>query len=350
MNRFRIVAAIAVGALIASSGCGTGQGGSSADSNTLTVTSWGGVWTDNEQKYFFKPFEKDTGIHVKVVVNGSSPMTPALLQEQQNDVSIDLVETENSFVLKDKGYLGPFSSSLMKLFAKKFRPDSYTQWVVNSGQTASLIVCNPKIMKKCPTTPKEFFDTKNYPGPRAIVNEGDNAMALALQADGVSSSELSKRLDIPRAMRKLRSFKQHVQVWPSSGSEQQQILINGEVGAAYMWNGRAYVVKRDNIPGLQMSWTGSTIENGDGYAILKNGPNKKNAEKFLTWLANHPKNQAKWSQALTYPTPTKELDALLPKDIAAALPVGHHPVMLNSGWGAKHQDEIQQNWQQFLGG
>lgn len=350
MSKPRVLVAVLAAALVASSGCGTGASQSSADSNTLTVTSWGGVWTENEQKYFFKPFEKETGIKVKVIVNGSSPMAPALLQQQQNNVTIDLVETENAFVMKEKGFLAPFSPALMKLFKEKFRSDSYSEYVVNSGQTSTLIACNPKVMEKCPKTPEQFFDVENYPGPRAITNQAHNAMAFALMADGVSEQELSQKIDIPRAMRKLRAFKKHVQVWPSSGSEQQQVLINGEVGAALMWNGRAYVVKRDNLPGLQMSWSGATIANGDGYSILKDAPNKKNAEKFLTWLANHPENQAKWSEALTYPTPTKELNSMLPKDIAAALPVGHDPVMLNSDWLAKNQQDMQRNWQQFLGG
>jgi putative spermidine/putrescine transport system substrate-binding protein len=353
---------VAVGALLVlAAACGGGSGktaaatasagsGSSAvKDKQLVITSWGGVWTDNEKRLFFDPFEKDTGIKVQVVVNGSSPMAPALLQAQQGRVAIDISETENAYILKNKGYLQQFPQELMDVFKGAFRSNAYNDYVVNLGQTATLLVCNPAVMKKCPQTPAEFFDVKNFPGPRAINNTNYSSMAFALLADGVPADKLIP-LDIPRAMKKLQSIKSSIAVWPSSGSQQQQVLIDKEVGAAYMWNGRAFVVKSKNIPNLQLIWNGSQTTNGDGYAILKDAPHKQAAYEFFRWLAAHPEAQAEWTKALTYPTPTNQLDSLIPAEISAALPVAAHATILDSQWLAQHQGEMQKAWQGFLGG
>ena len=60
-------------------------------------------------------------------------------------------------------------------------------------------------------------------------------------------------------------------------------------------------------------------------------------------------NQADWTKALTYPTPAKTLASLLPKNIAAALPVGQKVTTTNNFWFAKNETTLQQVWQNFLG-
>jgi spermidine/putrescine-binding protein len=66
---------------------------------TLVVTTWGGVWTQAEQKDLWGPFTKATGIKVQAVVNGSDPAIPAMLGEQTNNVTVDLVEPLNPAVM-----------------------------------------------------------------------------------------------------------------------------------------------------------------------------------------------------------------------------------------------------------
>jgi putative spermidine/putrescine transport system substrate-binding protein len=230
------------------------------------------------------------------------------------------------------------------------RPDSYSDTLVNMGTTATLIACNPDVMDKCPTNPEEFWDVENFPGPRAIVNQSYGAMAFALQADGVPQDEIYP-MDIDRAIEKLEEIKPSVKVWPSSGAEQQQVLIDKEVGAAIMWNGRAFVVKRDNIPNLEMHWDGSIRSDADGLVVMKDAPNKEAAFEYIKWIVEHPENQAKWTEALTYPTPAKDLYDLLPAEIAAALPGEHEENMpQDDQWIVENTTELQKAWQSFLAG
>ncbi len=344
--------------------CGSSSGGSSSQAGanssskpdvsslkgqTMTITSWGGVWTDNEQKYLFTPFTQDTGIKVKVVINGSDPAVPAILQEQQGNVSIDIAESLNPVVLLNKGYAQNFPSWLTSEFASEFAPGAYTANTVDAGDTATVIACNPAVMAKCPTNPQEFFDTVNFPGPRAIVNDPDEAIPMALEADGVSGSQLFP-LDIKRGIDKLKTIKKSVSVWPSSGSQQQQVLIDKQVGAEIMWNGRAFVVQQQNIKNLQISWDGALLPEPNGFVVLKGAPHAQAAFAFFSWMAAHPQNQAQWSAALTYPMPAKGLEKLVPAAVAAALPNGKTGITrTDNKWFAANSKELEQAWQAFLG-
>jgi putative spermidine/putrescine transport system substrate-binding protein len=354
-----VCASLVAVALAACSSSSSGSSGSASASSgppslaslkgsTLVITTWGGVWTQDEQKYLYGPFTKDTGINVRLVTNGSDPSIPAILQEQQNNVSIDIAEPLNPVVMLNKGYAQTFPHWLQAEFAKYLRPGAYTTRSIDIGDTASVIACNPAVMKKCPLTPAEFFDPKAYPGPRAIVDDPTEALPMALEALGVPGNKLFP-LNIPRAMAELKMIKPYISVWPSSGSQQQQVLIDKQVGAAIMWNGRAYVVRQQSIPALKISWSGALLPEPNGFVVLKNAPNAAAAFEYFSWLAQHPKNQAEWTNAITYPTPAKNLDSYLPQAIKSALPVGQKVTITSNYWFAANLNTLEQTWQSFLG-
>jgi putative spermidine/putrescine transport system substrate-binding protein len=312
------------------------------------VTSWGGIWTQDEQKYLYTPFTKATGIKVQVVVNGSDPSVPAMLEESNGDVSIDLVEPANPAVMIGKGWNVPFPSWLLKIFKEDLQPTSYTKNYIDVGNTAYVIACNPAVMKKCPTTPAEFFNIKGYPGPRAISDNPLAAIPMALEALGVPGSKLDGALDVTKAMKLLEKVKSDIAAWPSSGSQEQQLLDDKSVGAEIMDNGRAYVTKQ-TMPGLNVSWTGSVLQEPNGFIVPKGAPNAQLAFAYLRWLAQHPKNQAEWTTAITYPMPAKNLDSLISPSIAASLPVGKKVSIVSNAWAAKNETMLNNIWESFLG-
>jgi spermidine/putrescine-binding protein len=322
---------------------------SSFKGRTLVVTSWGGVWTQLEQKDLYGPFEKATGVHVKIVVNGSDPAIPAILSAQQGKENVDLAEPLNPAELIDKNLASTFPSWLTTTFKQTLSPGRYTSQTFDAGDTATVIACNPAVMKKCPTTPAQFWDTKDYPGPRAIVDDPFEAMPMALEAAGVNPKKMFP-LDINTAIEWLKKIKPDVSVWPSSGSQQQQVLIDKQVGAEIMWNGRAFVVKQQNIPGLVVSWKGSLLPEPNGYVVPANAPDADVAYAYLYWLSLHPKNQAAWTIGISYPMPTKQLAKLVPKSVADALPLPSRiSVTTDNEWFAQHETDVEHAWQSFLG-
>lgn len=317
---------------------------------SLVVASWGGAWTAAAKAAFGDPFSKATGVKVTYIASGNGFGPGVINQEKTGNVQWDMLDAGGSdtFVLHRMGYLATFPKSLVKEMKKTSRPGTVSNYNLDYGTTSDMIVCNPKIMKKCPTNPKQFWDVKHYPGPRAIVDEPDEAIGMALEASGVSPKHLFP-MNINRAITWLKKIKPYVKVWPSSGAQQQQVIIDGEVGAAIMWNGRYFVTKRDSIHNLKGMWGGCLNVPG-GLNVVKNSPDEKVAFAFLKWFVEHPKNQAQFTKAMSYPTPTKKLLKLVPKSIGQALPAAHHCTTLDGVWTSAHDPAIEKAWQQFLTG
>jgi putative spermidine/putrescine transport system substrate-binding protein len=352
MKQRILLTALAAGLVLASAACGSTSTGthsstSSLKGQTITVESWGGVFTTATQNYFATPFSKATGVNVKFAINGSDIDTPALLQEQSHDVSIDLLDGAYVAEINTKNAGQPFPSSLLAYLEARSRPGTVGSDWWGYANTAVLIACNPHIVKKCPTTPQEFFDVKQYPGPRALMADSPDTVLFAEEAAGVSTSHLSTP-NLSLAFRELTAIKPYVKVWTESGSQMQQVMLDGEVGMQFMWNGRAFVDKKLD-PYMQESWTGSTMED-TGWMIPKGAPNLAATYAFLKWIAAHPKNQAEWSDALTYPTPTSQLTKLVPANVAAFLPASFHPYAYTGTWFYTHATQVQNAWQSFLAG
>lgn len=313
----------------------------------LNIVTWGGVWTESTEEYFTKPFSEETGVKVNFIVSGTDPTATVLLQAQQGNVQIDLADTATSARLELDGYLEHFPDDLLSVLEETSREGTVFPYTWELGSTATLIVCNPNIVDTCPTNAAEFWDVENFPGRRAFAASYSSAMTFALLADGLSCDDVWP-MDVERSIASLREIKPHITVWPDSGSMQEQVMVDEEVGIAFMWNGRAHVVKRDHIPELEFYWDDSTVSSGGGYAVPKGAPNADVAFAFIKWLAQHPEQQAKWTEALTYPTPTTQLLDIIDEEIAAALPAAHDPCTIEGLPLAEQTDEMQAAWQAFL--
>lgn len=344
---------------LATSACGASSG-QGDDQNQVVIASWGGAWTDYAKQYFFEPFTKDTGIKVVVDTPGGGFAAQVRSQQQAGSVKWDILDgpgSDASALALVAGYGAKYPDSLVQKLEPLVRPGmlrptpSNVYWLMY-GQTSTVLACNPDMVKKCPQTPAQFFDTENYPGTRGIAGYNPyEPMAYALMADGVPHDKLFP-MDIPRAMAKLRQIKPHVSVWPNSPSECQQVLADKEVGMAYCPNGRAYVVKQQVLPNLQISWDGA-VNADEGWVVLKDAPHRSAAFKFVEWFAEHPEAQVQWTNALSYMTPTNEVSRLVSPKVAPFLYTAHehdNVAQLDGVWIAKNLDPIAKAWKGFTTG
>jgi spermidine/putrescine-binding protein len=361
----RLNLAVAAAAIIVVTACGgsTPTGNSSSNGPltptqtkgmTLTIEGWGGVWTDTTKK-FADHFAQQYGVTIQYP-SAPNPGTELHLQEQSGNVQMDVVDTI-SYTNYKQGDVATFPDWLVNEIKKNVSPDCATNYVVGCyGSTAYVIACNPAVVQKCPTNAKEFWDVQNFPGPRAIsgTTPPDAQLLFAELAAGTPQDKLYP-IDINAAINKLKEIKPHIQVWPTSGSQMQQVLRDKEVGIEYGWNGRIFVVKNQNIPNLQVSWDDSTVAGGGsaGLAVAKGSPNAQLAFTFLWWWIQQAQLQADWTTALTYPTPNKQVNSLLAPDILAAMPgAPNHakPVNIDPEFSYQHQADEQRAWQQFITG
>jgi putative spermidine/putrescine transport system substrate-binding protein len=318
------------------------SGPASLRGRTLVVATWGGAWTDNSRKYFFDPFSQETGVRVVTTIT-SAYATSVAQQEQNHDVLWDLLDAPgvDTGVLQVQGYEAQYPADLVKSLIPLVRPGTIRPSTDDAyhllyGQTTDLIACNPKVIQRCPTTPAEFFDVKNFPGRRAIyVGVPAVTFLFALEADGVQPANFYP-IDIPRAVKKLQTIKPYVSVWTVNSSQAQQVLADGEVGMEFLANGRAYIVKKDNIPQLRLYWNGALMDD-EGWVVVKGAKNADVAFAFIKWFGEHPKNQAGFTEALTYVTPARDLVTLVSPATLAALPVNQKGVVQVDGLAIARQ-------------
>lgn len=360
--KYMVGGAAALASLLVLTACGgSDSAGSAGDDSgesiasgdltgrTLTITSWGGGWTDSTKEFFADPFMEETGAKVEFAINGLDPIAPVLLQAQQGNVSIDVIDGVGLGKLQVRDLLEPFPDELVAIFEETSRPDTVGEHVWGYGDTATVIVCNPTIVEKCPTTAAEFWDVENFPGDRGIDATYYIAMFLASLADGVEGEDLLP-VDVDRAIAKLEEIKPHIKVWPDSGSTQEQTLIDKEIGIGYYWHTRVAAVKRDHIPELEVYWEDAVQSDGIGFAVPKGAPNADVAFAFLKWIAEHPEQQAKWTEAQGASTPTNQLLDLLSPELADSLPAAHNPVRYSEFKLAEQDAELTAPWQEFITG
>jgi len=313
----------------------------------LNVVSWGGAWTDASRINFFEPFEKETGVKINIIPATGDFDAMVRLQTDQGALQIDLLDGGQPSLLRNDGYIEPFPPELVASLREQSRDGMVSDDMLQYGNTATVIACNPDIVAKCPTNAEEFWDVERFPGTRAISGNYTAPLYLAALAAGGDRKNLMP-LDINAAVAKLEEIRPHIKVWPESGSQQEQVLVDREVAIAYIWNGRAHVVKRDVIPNLQIFWDSATLGNDVGWVVPKGAPNADVAFAFLDWFGRQHEAQAAWTTALTYPTPSKELANRIAPEIAASLPVGKDVVIIDGSIQAEQSKDMRAAWQKFI--
>jgi putative spermidine/putrescine transport system substrate-binding protein len=147
-----------------------------------------------------------------------------------------------------------------------------------------------------PTTWKEFFDVKKFPGKRgAYQNASGGLLEAALLADGVKKEDLYP-LDLDRAFQKLDTIRDQL-VFFRSGDEQLQLLSSGETPLTIGWNGRIQAGQAEGLP-VAGEWN----QHFQRYTQLVIPKGSKNVELAHAFLAHalSPKPQAEMTNHIAY--------------------------------------------------
>lgn len=205
--------------------------------DSIAVASYGGVYQDALRKAFYDPTAQHLGIKINEFTLES--IANVRTQVKAGDVQWDVVELYSGQCQQaaDEGLLEPLDYNVIKA-------DGIPKELVQShwiGFTAysSVLAWNKNTYKDNP--PKswaDFFDTKKFPGRRALSAYGAEMNAeLALMADGVAKDQLYP-LDLDRAFKKLEAIKPDIAVWWNSGAQQAQLAQNEEVDMLAIWVSR----------------------------------------------------------------------------------------------------------------
>ncbi|MBV8681064.1 MAG: ABC transporter substrate-binding protein [Aquitalea sp.] len=300
-----------------------------AQAADLTVISFGGANKAAQEKAYYAPFTKATGI--KVVggeYNGEMAKVKAMVDTKS--VSWDVLEVESPELARgcDEGMFEKLDYSKIGNKAD-FVPGAAQTCGVGIFVWSTVLAYNADKLKVGPSGWKDFWDVKKFPGKRGMRKGAKYTLEVALMADGVAAKDVYKVLATPagvdRAFKKLDQLKPNIQWW-EAGAQPPQYLVSGDVVMSSAYNGRIANTQKEG-KNLKIVWAGGMYD-FDSWAIPKGSPNKDAALKFIAF-ASKPENQKGYSEQIAYGPTNKKAVPLLDKKLVADLPTA--PQNIKSG-------------------
>lgn len=329
--------------------------------NSLTVVSYGGNLTNAQVQAAHKPYSAATGTRV-ISEDYSGGIAQIKTQVDSKNVTWDVVDAElpnairacNSGLLEriDPATLAPAPDGTPA--AKDFLPGALTDCGVANYVWSTVVAYNTKAFKgDAPSTLKDFFDTKRFPGKRALRKAPQVNLEWALMADGVPReqvyAELSTEAGLDRAFAKLDSIKQDI-IWWEAGAQAPQLLADGEVSMISGYSGRIVIAQRSEQQPFKIVWDGQVYDM-DAWVVPAGNPKKEQALAFLKY-ATQSKVLADQSNYIAYGPTRISAQALVDPKIRPDLPTSPEnfasALQLDSAWWGDHSDELNERFNAWL--
>ncbi|BBD09245.1 ABC transporter substrate-binding protein [Desulfovibrio ferrophilus] len=316
-----------------------------AQAETITVCSYGGTYNKALEEAFAKPFTAETGIEVVFVSFPNYAKMKA--QVQSGNVEWDVVEPSiNGYVLgAHDGLFEPLDLSGIPV--DDFVKGGIQPYGVSTVYYSHNVAYRTDVWPagQGPKTWADVWNTKKFPGPRAVKYTAYSNLEAALLADGVPPSEIYP-IDVDRAFKKLDELKPHIKVYWKNGAHAQQVMRAHEADTGSFAAGRMLDLAKDGVP-VVPEWNGAVVDL-DYLVILKGCKHKDAAMKFIKYTTD-PKRQAKLAMASYYgPSNLKAYD-YIPEDMARQMP--SHPdnmknaVIIDGEWYREHGKEVTARWE-----
>ncbi|MEH6453222.1 MAG: ABC transporter substrate-binding protein [Psychromonas sp.] len=258
----------------------------------ITAVSFGGAYGAAQQKHMLDPFMAETGNKV-LFENYSGGIAELKAQVESGNILWDVVDIEVIDLER------ACSEGLLEVFPMETLPDGddgtpaakdfSKEALANECGVGNIVwtvlyAYNSKTIKGGqPQTIADLFDTKKFPGKRALRKRPQVNMEWALLADGVAKEDIYALLETEegqqRALKKLDTIKDDI-VWFDSWSQAPQLLNDGGAVMVQSANGRIFdAIQNENKP-FEMVWDGH-IYDLDVWAIVKGTKKLKTAQEFV---------------------------------------------------------------------
>ena len=264
----------------------------------VTVASWGGAYTESQKLGYGDPTAKKLGIPINWV-DYSGGLSEIKAQKEAGALTWDIIDVFAMDTINgcDEGLFVKFD------FDKDFPPapdgtpaskDFFTgmpsECAVGNILYSWNYAYNSDNVKGTPKTIKDFFNTKKFPGKRAIYKGALTNLEIALAADGVKPGKggakiykaLNTEKGVQRAMDKIKELctdpKGGCVFW-SAGAKPPELLMSGEVVMETGWNGRFFNAIMDGAP-LTQVWDGQGLDY-QYMVVVDGGPNQADAMKAI---------------------------------------------------------------------
>jgi len=349
----------------------------------VTVVSWGGAYTESQKLGYGDPTAKKLGIPVNWV-DYTGGLSEIKAQVEAGAITWDIIDVyaKDTIIGCDEGLFVEFD------FDKDFSPapdgtpaseDFFTSMpskcAVGNILYSWNFAYNTENLKKKPKKIKDFFNTKKFPGKRAIYKSAMSNLEIALAGDGVKAKKggskiydmLQTEAGLQRALDKIKALCTDPNggcVFWSAGAQPPELLANGEVVMATGWNGRFFNATVGEGSPIAQVWDAQILDY-EYFSMVKGGPNHANGEamKVLREMTST-EGLAGSAKYIAYAPWRKSSIAIMEagepwfKDGKTNM-VPHMPtapkntksyILMNPGFWADNQDEIGEKWEAMKAG
>lgn len=287
-------------------------------SGELRIATFGGTMQETQQKAYFEPFEKLSGIKVRPFP-GSNPVKIKAMVETGN-VEWDLAQLSRGSIMnlqKGGDYFERIDYSLIDDgVSPAYRFEHGLEMLV----WAQVLAYRSDAFKgAAPKGWADFWDTAKFPGDRAMFGTSGGGwpeMEFALMAAGVPADKLYP-LDVDKAFQSYDKIKKSVVKWWDAGAVPIQLLTDREVTMSTVWNGRMAALKEAGVPAA-VSWEQGLLKR-DAWGIPKGAKNATNAMKFVAY-STMAIPQARVALGIPYGSVNTKSDEFIPPERQEVLP------------------------------
>ena len=290
-----------------------------AQSQSLTVISFGGATKAAQEQAYFKPFERSGGGQVVAgEYNGEMAKVKAMVDVGK--VSWDVVEVESPELLRgcDEGLFERLDPARFGDPAQ-FVPGTFSECGVATYVWSMVMAYDSTKLARAPQSWADFWNVREFPGKRGLRKGAKYTLEFALMADGVAPKDvygvLATKEGQDRAFKKLDEIKSSIQWW-EAGAQPPQYLASGDVVMSSAYNGRIAAVQKES--NLKVVWNGG-IYDFDAWAIPKGAKKQEETLKFIAFSVQ-PQQQKTYSENIAYGPANKQAVPLLDKALLKDMP------------------------------
>lgn len=325
----------------------------SVSADEIVIAANGGTLREARDGAYYRPFTKLTG--TKIIpfdIEIYDQWARVAAMKRTGKIEFDIVNASAADLILHRNDLEPLDCAKLSNVQKAL-PGACDPYAMSSHAGALLLIYNKDVFKaKAPKNWADFWNVKDFPGPRALPDSGDRAWwlpAAALLADGVKKEDLFP-LDLDRAYRKLDEIRPHINVWWKTAAQMMQIVRDKEIVMTMGFSGRAYSAISDGAP-FDISWEGALHDQGY-LAALKGGPNKAKAIEFLNFMIGQVDGQVDFMNKIHYSTFNQAALDKVPKGdlkFYATLPENAaHVARPDWEWIAKNQAMLNDRFNRWI--
>lgn len=303
--------------------------------------SGNGGTTQDAQNKIFSDFAKIVGA---TYAPDGPPTTAAVqAQVQSKNVTWDIVDAPEVDLTQGCGtiyqkidYSKIDTSKLSKLVPPQpcGVPLNASPWVFAYNTTA---------FKTPPKSWTDFFDTKDFPGKRAIYSGFPmQQIEAAMMGSGVSPSKLSPP-DVNTGYKELDKIKDDL-IFYAAGSDSQQMMASNQITACICWSGRVYTEIQNGSPWALVP-TAPPVLRMDYWGIPVGDKNTDLAYAAINYMLGA-EEQSYWQEQTAYPAMNVDSKPKLDKAAEAVnvFAPPYTPVTIDVKWWADHLAAQMDKW------